>query len=977
MACLPFSVEEENVKHTIIIALALIAFGATTALAGSIHPALQHRLDQAGAVETISVIVHMADQADIVTLNADLRRDKATMDVRHRRVLDALRDATRSQDALRAELDGGLARGGVAGYTGYWISNLLVVSADKAEILRIAARPDVDIVEANFTVELIEPVKRGQTGERTELDTRGIGVTPGLRAMRADEVWYDLGYNGTGTLIASMDTGVDGDHPALSGRWRGNHSPVSECWLDVLGGGTTFPEDNNDHGTHTMGTMCGVADDDTIGVAWGAEWIACNAIDQGISSGFDNDVIAAFQWFADPDGDPGTLDDVPDVVQNSWRINEDFGGDYVDCDSRWWAVIDNCEAAGVVTCWSAGNEGSGLNTIGSPADRATSPTNCFSIGAVDATAYSWPYPIAGFSSRGPSGCTGVPPENQIKPEVVGPGVDVYSSVPGGGYQDGWDGTSMSGPHVAGVVALMRQANPDLDVESIKIILMQTALDEGTAGEDNNYGHGFIDAYAAVEAAIDGYGQLQGYVYNASAGNLPIPGATIQLVGESFSFATDANGSYHGYAAGNTYTARASAPGFADQEIVVELVGDVVTTQDFYLTDIAGPQITGLTQPTATSDVVGPYVVTADVVDNSGVAQVTLFHKVHGQMTWQEIAMTLSTGDTYTAGIPGANPNTLIDFYILTEDGVGLTVTDPVGGPDTVHNLYITERIYTHDAEDPADPDWVIGDAGDTASGGVWERDDPVGVYYDNGGFWIQPEDDTTIDPGVKCFVTGNSDTSFGVDDVDGGCTTLYSPTFDLGDAQMAFVTYWRWYSEGGFSTDDVFTVDVSGDGGETWAPLEVVDGNQNSWQQVAFELTDPTSQVVVRFLACDLNNGGLVEAAIDDFAIEVFNDVLSDAPDPDSPNRRLPSLAQSRPNPFNPSTLIAFRLPAAGDVALKVYDLDGRLVKTLLRSEMPAGTHQVTWRGRDERGRPVASGTYFYMLEAGDFSQTRRMILVK
>ncbi len=67
-------------------------------------------------------------------------------------------------------------------------------------------------------------------------------------------------------------------------------------------------------------------------------------------------------------------------------------------------------------------------------------------------------------------------------------MDVYSSVPGGGYQDGWDGTSMSVPHVAGVVTPMRQANPDLDVESIKIILMQTVLDEGTAGEDNTYGH---------------------------------------------------------------------------------------------------------------------------------------------------------------------------------------------------------------------------------------------------------------------------------------------------------------------------------------------------------------------------------------------------------------------------------------------------------------------------------------------------------
>ena len=84
-------------------------------------------------------------------------------------------------------------------------------------------------------------------------------------------------------------------------------------------------------------------------MAFDAEWIACNAINQGAGGGFDNDVITAFEWFADPDGNPGTLDDVPDVVQNSWRISEAFGGDYVDCDERWSAVIDNCEAAGVIT----------------------------------------------------------------------------------------------------------------------------------------------------------------------------------------------------------------------------------------------------------------------------------------------------------------------------------------------------------------------------------------------------------------------------------------------------------------------------------------------------------------------------------------------------------------------------------------------------------------------------------------------------
>ena len=117
---------------------------------------------------------------------------------------------------------------------------------------------------------------------------------------------------------------------------------------------------------------------------------------------------------------PGTLDDVPDVVQNSWGVNENFSG-YVDCDSRWWTAIDNCEAAGVVLTWSAGNEGPGGTSLRSPADRADSPYNSFSVGSTIATA---PFTISDFSSRGPSGCGGA---FAMKPEVCAPGSSIESS----------------------------------------------------------------------------------------------------------------------------------------------------------------------------------------------------------------------------------------------------------------------------------------------------------------------------------------------------------------------------------------------------------------------------------------------------------------------------------------------------------------------------------------------------------------------
>jgi bacillopeptidase F len=209
----------------------------------------------------------------------------------------------------------------------------------------------------------------------------GIGTPPGIINVGARRVWNELGITGVGALVANMDTGVDGVHPALSSRWRGNFAPASECWRDAVGFGDPTPEDHNGHGTHTMGTICGQAPNDSIGICPGALWIADNTINQGVGSAFDNDVITGLQWLSDPDGNPNTLQDVPDVVQHSWGINESFPGGYVDCDSRWWVAIDNIEAAGVAQTWSAGNEGPGPVTLRSPADRATSPYNVFSVGA--------------------------------------------------------------------------------------------------------------------------------------------------------------------------------------------------------------------------------------------------------------------------------------------------------------------------------------------------------------------------------------------------------------------------------------------------------------------------------------------------------------------------------------------------------------------------------------------------------------------
>src|SRR5690606_28828503 len=161
------------------------------------------------------------------------------------------------------------------------------------------------------------------------------------------------------------------------------------------------------------------------------------------------------------------------------------------CDAGFWQAIDVAEAAGVVVIFAAGNEGSrGAQSLRTPADRATTPWNCFSVGALRPGSTA----IASFSSRGPSGCVG----NPIKPEVCAQGESVRSSIRGGGYGV-MSGTSMAAPHVSGAVALLREVDPNLTADQVKQLLFDTADDLGTPGEDNTFGAGRINLESAYNA----------------------------------------------------------------------------------------------------------------------------------------------------------------------------------------------------------------------------------------------------------------------------------------------------------------------------------------------------------------------------------------------------------------------------------------------------------------------------------------------
>lgn len=465
-----------------------------------------------------------AAQQASVKAKASGKTPRAEKEERAKAVYQSLKGtAELTQKSLKPTLDALRQKGNISSYESFYIVNAIAVTGDAKALAQLAAHPAVESITPSRTFKVIDgknfaatsgapkgattPPKVGVTPPTTP----GVGADPaalptadqgstggtiqsvewGLQAIGAPAVWAE-GIDGTGVVVASLDTGVQGDHPALARKWRGaDGSDPIYSWFDAVNDRNTFPYDDHGHGTHTTGTMVGSdqSGENQIGVAPGAQWIAAKILGAS-GSGSDVDIIEAGEWILAPGDDPTKA---PDIVNNSWG-----GGPGMD---EWFRpIVQAWRAAGIVPVFANGNDGPGPGTTGNPGNYPES----IAVGATDINSN-----VAGFSSRGPS------PYGEVKPDVSAPGVNVRSSVPGSGYEGGWNGTSMAAPHVAGTAALLLQANASLTPDQIEEILIQTAVPrtDGTYREvpNNGYGYGIISAYDAVAAVTTGLGTLSGRV----------------------------------------------------------------------------------------------------------------------------------------------------------------------------------------------------------------------------------------------------------------------------------------------------------------------------------------------------------------------------------------------------------------------------------------------------------------------------------
>jgi len=239
-------------------------------------------------------------------------------------------------------------------------------------------------------------------------------------------------------------------------------------------------------------------------------------------------------------------------------------------------------------------------------------------------------------------------------------------------------------------------------------------------------------------------------------------------------------------------------------------------------------------------------------------------------SYTAVSMTQTSPNHYDATLPAADCGHRYNWYVSAQASGAGTFTDPSGAPTGSYSAPVATGTTTpfQDAFE-TNLGWTVGDTGDDATTGLWSRNVPQTTA-------AQPGADHS-DPGTMCWVTDyRAGSGVGSYDVDGGKTTLKSPTIDLSSVAEPTISYWRWYSndEGASPNADTFVVDISNNNGTSWVNVETVGptGSEVSggWFYHEFRVADkvaPTALIKLRFVASDEGDGSIIEAAIDDFMV--------------------------------------------------------------------------------------------------------------
>jgi hypothetical protein len=300
-----------------LIIVPLVLSLPSTPLADVIAPEVQMLLNAPQRNAEIPVIITRTNAANVKNLRASNRA------LLRSAIVSRLRDQAKLN---LVPLVAFLEKNGARRVRELWLTNSVAATLPASTVQRLATYPGLLSVRLDEVLQLPEAMPAAAAPLEWNISAIGAG---GL---------WELGFTGQGVVVANMDSGVDLNHPDLTGRWRGG----TNSWFDAFDTTTTVPRDGYGHGTATMSVMVGGnAGDTAIGVAPGAQWIAARVFDdQGNAT--TATIHEGFQWLIDPDGDPAT-DDAPDVINNSWGFR-----DLVDrCYLEFQTDIQTLKTAGI------------------------------------------------------------------------------------------------------------------------------------------------------------------------------------------------------------------------------------------------------------------------------------------------------------------------------------------------------------------------------------------------------------------------------------------------------------------------------------------------------------------------------------------------------------------------------------------------------------------------------------------------------
>lgn len=481
--------------------LLLLSLFSFFSLQAQIDEALRQRLAEKAATECLLIF---REQADLSACPKSFSKEQKT-----RWVFERLqKSAAQTQRRISIELQ----RLGVDFQAFYLINALRIPEVDDRLAEWLAAQPEVAALTINPVLSFSPPKIMDQSLHLREDPEIGWGVD----RMNAPAVWA-LGFRGQAVVVGGQDTGYEWDHPALKKSYRGYQNGQVDHnyhWHDAIhedlhpddqanpcGYDSPTPCGDNPHGNLTIAVAVGETPHHKVGMAPNAKWIGCRNMDRGFGS--PATYLECFEWFLAPTDTLGQNPDpnrAPHVINNSWKCPEAEGCTPANFHLLQLAV-DHLRTAGVVVVASAGNDGPDCNSIDAPPAMFASS---FTVGASNIDDQ-----VGSFSSRGPVQADS---SGRLKPDVLAPGVDI----PTFGFDDNLisaSGTSLAGPHVAGLVALIISARPSLAgrVDRIEEIIRQSALPRQSEQEcDSNfetalpnpvYGHGIAQALTAIELAL--------------------------------------------------------------------------------------------------------------------------------------------------------------------------------------------------------------------------------------------------------------------------------------------------------------------------------------------------------------------------------------------------------------------------------------------------------------------------------------------